>query len=179
MNAFELTREIKLTNEEIERFFEETEGEITDVVQELLDKMEDLHASADAKMHAISHVHEGLVEHDAILEGIETHLKARLDGIKARRKAFANNQKRLKESLINLMDAASIEAFEFEGRKISLGKTKALLVLSEELALSTLPDEYVRIKREIDKAALKSYIDRTGVSYEGVELVTNKHIKGL
>lgn len=179
MNAFELTREIRLTNEEIERFFEETEGEITDCVDELLQKMEELEASADAKVQAITHVHEGLVEHDSMLEGIENHLKARLDTIKARRKAFANNQKRLKDSLINLLDALNKESYEFEGRKISVGKTKALLVLNEELALSHLPVDFIRVKQEIDKTALKKHIDNTGVSYEGVELVTNKHIKGL
>jgi hypothetical protein len=179
MNAFELTREIRLTNEEIERFFEETQGEITDCVDDLLARMEDLEASADAKVHAITHVHEGLVEHDIMLEAIETHLKGRLDTIKARRKAFANNQTRLKDSLINLMDALGRDSYEFEGRKISVGKTKALLVLNEELAIANLPDQFLRIKREIDKTALKKHIDSTGVSYEGVDLVTNKHIKGL
>jgi predicted lipase len=163
----------------VERHLEEAEGEITDEVDRLMATLEDLDVTAQTKMEAIAFYHTSVEETASMLEGLIGQVSDRLTRLKERKKAMDNQMSRLKESIINLMDVTNTETLDFQGKKIHVGKTKALVVLNEELAISVLPAEFIRTKEEVNKSELKKHIERTGVSYEGVELRTNKHLKGL
>jgi hypothetical protein len=104
------------------------------------------------------------------------NLKAEAEALKVEKEAFAKRQKSaenkmesLKRYISNYLDGT---AFESAKVKVSFKKSESLEVYD----IQNIPDEYLKIKAEVDKVELKKAI-KSGMTFEGVELVTNNNIQ--
>ena len=108
----------------------------------------------------------------AFFQNIEAEveaMKAAEKRIAVRRKAKENLVASLREYLKMNMEMAEIKKIEHPEFSISLRKSAGSVVIDDE---SLIPDEFWRIKREVDKTAIKSAGDVPGTHIEqGFSLV--------
>lgn len=77
------------------------------------------------------------------------------------------------------MGELNIASIDFDHKNIKVLHSKSLVIEDLDLALCNIPNDYKRIKQEVDKTALKAHILNTGVSYEGVSVQEKPYLKGL
>ena len=88
------------------------------------------------------------------LEGDIAALKAEEERLKTRRQTLENNIKRMKAALQGAMEATGKTKFKTDLFSFNVQKNAPSVVIDTE-DLDTLPEEFIRIKKEVDKTALK------------------------
>lgn len=126
------------------------------------DKFEELNLTRDKRIESICLWIKNL---KAEVEA----LKVEKDAFDKRKKAAENRMESLKRYISNYLDGTSFESAKV---KVSFKKSESLEVYD----ISNIPDEYLKIKAEVDKAELKKAI-KAGQSFEGVAIVTNNNIQ--
>jgi hypothetical protein len=75
-----------------------------------------------------------------------------LDDINRRREVLKNRVDFQRALIKRLMEVAEQRSIDLPTAKISLGKSPAKVIITDE---SAIPDEFVRVKREPNKTAIK------------------------
>lgn len=163
---------------ETEALLIENGGELTPEIQERLGLNEaNLTNKIDGYHSLVTYLAYGSSEIDAEIK--------RLQGLK---KSKANAQKRLKDYLLNVMEAAGIQRIDGVTCKafikanpvgVSVSDESALLRPAYELLgplMATLPD-YVKVDIKLDLTALKKHVLEADVIPAGVELTKTSHVE--
>lgn len=177
--TYEIMAELKMAKDQLYMMIEETEGEINEGVQQVLDDIENLNMEASAKIEAINWVYEQISERKSVVDGVLKHHQDKVALYKAKMNTIESNEDRLKTRIIELMQEIGVSNIDYEYKNIKLMYSKSLVVDDQDLALKCIPEDYKRIKVEIDKTGLKKHIENTGVSYEGVGIQEKPYLRGL
>lgn len=159
-----------------EQGLEATSGELTDRLEAIEHEIMQMTDTAENKLERISSFYLSVDESAAPLQGQIAYHEARLKELKARAKSLDNLQERLKYLASRILHVLDVPKVKVGPYQISTRKTEALEVLDEKAAFQSVPEEFIRIKREIDKTALKAHIKASHVSFDGINLVTRSHI---
>lgn len=104
----------------------------------------------------------------ASLDGEIAAYKREEARLEARRKARENKKEKLREWVRMTMDALDIERIQTTVHQVSLQKGSEKVVVGK---LGDVPDEYFKVKKEVDKArVLREYRD-DGVCVPGTQIV--------
>lgn len=113
-------------------------------------------------------------------------LDAEIKRLTALKKTAENAQKRIREHVVDIMNAFDID--KLDGAYCKISKTKSTKTeVNEELLLSgvqfaidsvakTMPP-YVTLETKVSKTALKDYINETGITPAGVKFVDSYSLK--
>jgi hypothetical protein len=140
----------------------------------MFNELSQMEITAERKFQSIAGLMNSTQRMQSVLQGEEDYLKNELSRIKDKIKASENLQERLKFLMLVIVNA--IGSQKFRGKSYSTKKTKSLVITDEELAVNSVPEEFLRIKKEIKKTELKQAIESRGVSYSGVSVVENEHL---
>lgn len=107
------------------------------------------------------------------LINIDTNAKMLIDGIKdhiehlrKRSERFDHRKQVARKLIMQIMETANLKKLELANGTISVSNTPQSVQIIDE---SKIPDEYFRIKKEIDKTKIKDAL-KDGVEIEGVQL---------
>ena len=115
--------------------------------QMLADTMEGIEGELEVKCENYAMVLKNL---EGDVEALDNEIRR----LTSRKKTLENNIKRMKEAVRDVMIATGKTKFKTELFSFSVQNNPASVVLDTE-DLDTLPDEFIRIKKEVDKAAIK------------------------
>ncbi len=147
-------------NEEIMNCVDEETGEILNA-----EKLEQLVLERNTKL-------ENVALWIKNLKAEEKAVKEEEDKFKKRRKAISNKMDDLKKYLFNALNNEKDKG-RFKTTRVSIYPLKRESVqIDDNLDLSTLDDEYVKVSYAADKTALKEDLEQ-GVIIDGVNIVTN------
>lgn len=127
--------------------------------QTLNDTLEGIEGEFEVKAEAYAKVMKNL---EADAEG----LKNEIDRLTQRKRAIDNNIKRLKETLQSAMTFTGKTKFKTDLFSFGIQKNAPSVVLETE-DLEIVPEEFIRTKYEIDKAAIKDAL-KAGAELPGV-----------
>jgi len=96
----------------------------------------------------VEKIHRNIMENTALLHG----LHELVDGLNKRKTALGSRIDFQRALIKRLMEAADQRSIDLPAAKISLGKSPAKVIITDE---SAIPDEFVRVKREPNKTAIK------------------------
>lgn len=110
------------------------------------------------------------------LNGQADMLSAEIKRLTERKKTLENNSKRMKESLENAMNLTGKRKFKTLLFSFGIQKNPPVLVVDDE---SKVPEEFVKIKKEIDKAALKKFVkdNENGLDFAHLEQTESLRIR--
>ena len=139
----------------------EQDGELT---EEDMQEINALEAAADDKIEAYAVIiKESLADAETYEKEIE-----RLTEIKKRKKALAD---RLATRLDEFMHEQGRNKFESVKARVTYRKSVMLEVADDAL----LPEKFMRVKREPDKAQIKEYL-KSGGELDGCRLIEHENI---
>ena len=161
-NLFDLNQQFYILRDILENdveFNEET-GEIIDNSETINKLFEELELSLNDKL---DNCQKWILENSAKVEALKKESKRLND----KAKAIENKTDRLKE-LMKLSLVASGKTIKTDIFTFSLRKSKAVQVANEE----ELPRNFVRIKKEADKKAIKEALEK-GIEIPGCSFAEN------
>lgn len=133
-------------------------GIVEQQIQSLLNENPDLMHDEDLKAdmllgstdfyEIIEKIHRNIMENSALLHGLIDVM----DSLNKRREVLRNRVDFQRALIKRLMEVADQKSIDIPAAKISLGKSPAKVVIIDEGAI---PDEFVRIKRDPNKTAIK------------------------
>jgi len=123
-----------------------------------------------------SHMFEGSTDIKEVLTellNIDTNAKILIDGIKdhiehlrKRSERFDHRKQIARKLIMQIMETANLRKLELANGTISVSSTPQSIQIIDE---TKIPDEYFRIKKEVDKTKIKDAL-KNGVEIEGVQL---------
>jgi len=154
-------REINEKLQNLESLLAETGGELTDEVQQQLEKVE---LAENEKLENIGFL---------ILEAKSDSEKFKLeiDRLSKLKKQADNKQKSLKQYLTWYMNLKGYDKFNTDLVKYSFRTSKSVNITD----LNALPDSCIKIEKKADKTVLKELLKVGAVN--GAELVENKSLQ--
>lgn len=96
----------------------------------------------------VGKIHLNIMHNSALMHGLIDIL----DDLNRRREVLRNRVEFQRALIKRLMEAADQRSIDLPAAKISLGKSPAKVIITDE---GVIPDEFVRIKREPNKTAIK------------------------
>jgi hypothetical protein len=96
----------------------------------------------------IEKIHTNIMHNSALLHGLIDIM----DNLNRRREVLRNRVDFQRALIKRLMEVADQKSIDIPAAKISLGKSPAKVVITDEAAI---PDEFIRIKRDPNKTAIK------------------------
>ena len=161
MNLFEINDSIRCALNAIFEEAEENEGIVSNELAEVLDV---LNNTRDEKFESISlYIKELKTESEA--------LKEEAKKLSDRARAAENHAERLKQYLSNGLSEAGVE--KFKTTRVSLSFRNSSSVVIDDL--EQIPTEYLRIKKEADKTAIKDAFAK-GWAPAGTHIEVNKSL---
>ena len=109
------------------------------------------------------------------LEGDIAVLKAEEDRLKAKRQTIENNIRRMKAALQGAMEVTGKTKFKTDLFSFGIQQNAPSVVIDTE-DIETLPPEFIKVKKEVDKVALKEVLLR-GSEEEREKLNGYAHIE--
>lgn len=100
-------------------------------------------------------------------------IKAEADRMTERRRSLEKKAERIKALILPALEAVGGKV---KGTMLSASVATTKSVELDEDALNILPEEFVRVKREADKTAIKAALS-SGQVIEGARIVENKSIR--
>jgi len=146
MTTFEILDELKALDELLVEINEET-GEVIDNSDLLKEELERLNKTKEEKLEALEYLRR-----DKVAKA--DTLKAEIKRLQDRVKMFNREAERVKELEDMLLGGEKLKTDKFT---FSYRTTKQVVVDNEECLLQD--DSFVRIKRELDKKAIKEHIE--------------------
>lgn len=136
-------------------------AELARLAQDAIDA-EDIKAYADTMEGlegAIGDKMDGCASVFRQLELTESAIKAEEERLAKRRKTIANNRERLRLYMLSCMEAAGITESKGTRFTCKIAANPPRLIVDDE---TLLPERFIRVKREPDKAAIKLYLSTGG-----------------
>ena len=156
-SLYQLTAEHRL----IYDMLEENGGEITPEIEEALQLNEEsFMEKADGYCEIIAKYH-----------GMAQLATERIRQLQTFKKVAENAEKRLKERLQLAMNEYGLTKVELGLHKLSLRSSQAVEIIDE----SKIPNEYIKVKTEVDKSAIREALLH-GEVIEGAELKQNQSL---
>ncbi len=109
---------------------------------------------------------ERLVRESRALKAEVSGLREQATEIVARAGKRAEREQAIRQAILGLMTAADLPKIKTATASVSVAATRPSVVVTDEAAL---PDQFIRLKREADKAAIKSALE-AGESVPGASL---------
>lgn len=133
--------EISAEQQRLNYLLEESGGELTPEIQELLIINEgNFLSKSENYAKAILHY-----------KAVEQTIKAEQERLDAFKKTAQKTQEKLREKLSEAMILFEKEKIEFNTIKLSFRKSQSVQIIDE----SKIPNEFIKVKTEIDKAGIK------------------------
>ncbi len=127
--------------------------------QTLADTMEGIEGELEVKAESYAKVMKNL---EADVAGI----KSEIDRLSERKKTIENNIKRMKEALQFSMETTGKTKFKTELFSFGI-RNNAPAVVMDEQYIENIPREFIRVKEEVDKTAIKEAL-KAGFELEGI-----------
>lgn len=150
--------------------------EITDAYNNLLDadlEQEQIDQALDIIDDEFDTKAENIAKLISSIKGDVETIKAEENRLKDKRRSCENKIKGLQEYLFNNLEKIDKKKIQTPLYKISIQKNPAKLVVKDE---SKVPDEYLKIIKEIDKAKLKEAI-QDGLSVDYAEIIQEEGLR--
>lgn len=96
----------------------------------------------------VEKIHRNIMENTALLQGLHDLV----DGLNKRKNVLGNRIDFQRALIKRLMEVSEQRSIDLPAAKISLGKSPAKVIITDEAAI---PEEFVRVKREPNKTAIK------------------------
>lgn len=112
------------------------------------DLKEDMLLGSTDFYELVEKIHINIMHNSALLHG----LTGIMDDLNKRRKALEKRVEFQRALIKRLMEVADQRSIDLPAAKISLGKSPAKVIITDE---GVIPDEFVRVKREPNKTAIK------------------------
>lgn len=106
------------------------------------------------------------------------NLKAEAEAIKAEKDNLAKRQQACEkkaEQLRNYLSYA-LNGMKYKDARVSVSYRKSETVEVDDAALSSLPDEYIKVERTVKKAELKDAL-KLGFEFDGCRLIEKNNIQ--
>lgn len=133
--------EISAEQQRLNYLLEESGGELTPEIQELLIINEgNFLSKSENYAKAILHY-----------KAVEQTIKAEQERLDTFKKTAQKTQEKLREKLSEAMILFEKEKIEFNTIKLSFRKSQSVQIIDE----SKIPNEFIKVKTEIDKAGIK------------------------
>lgn len=162
MDTFDILQEIRALHALIIECDEN--GECLHSDEDLKDFVKEIKANKSTKLNNMQDLKiEMLSSADA--------LKQKIDKLQARKKAIENDVLRVTDLQKMLLDG---EKFKTDEYNFYFTNTQSVEV-SSLLDIEDLDESYVRIKKEIDKTALKKAI-QDGIIFDGISITTKQNL---
>ncbi len=130
---------------------------------EILDNAEDLYAKVD-----------NIVKYIRNLSGDETAIKAEIARLRKKQMSTQTQISWLKDYLRSSLKGLGKRRYQTELFTISICRNQPKVVIIDEDAI---PDEFVRLLRQIEKSKIQRHLKETGEIVDGVELVNGEHLR--
>ena len=166
LSLFNISSEFYALRDLIENDLEVNEetGEIEDN-SELLNKLfEELSLTMEDKF-------DNTQRYVLTLNGEADILDKEIKRLQAKKKAIENKADRLKSMMQNALNVAGLEKFKTPLYSFNIKTSESLEVES----IDNIPREFLRIKKEADKLAIKKAI-KDGLVIDGCKIVVNKNL---
>lgn len=166
LSLFGLSQEFFALKDLIDNDLEinEETGEVADNSELLKELFENLTLSMEDKF-------DNTQRYILTLNGEAETLDKEIKRLQAKKVALNNKSDKLRAMMQNAMTVAGIEKFKTPLYSFSIKTTESLEVLS----IDNIPREFLRIKKEADKIAIKKAI-KDGLIIDGCEIKINKTI---
>jgi len=168
MKLFEIIEEFRALRDILENDceFDDETGEITDNSATLQELYNGLALTLSDKLDNSAYV----------IKNIETASKALKDEaarLAQRAKRLSDNSDRLKQLMEDALIESGQDKLQTDRFTFSFRKSESLNI-DESVMPSDLPDNFVRVKYEFDKVALKEAI-KHGEFFDGVQIIAKKN----
>ena len=108
------------------------------------------------------------------LEGDETAIKTEIARLRKKQNAAQTQINWLKDYLMSSLKGLGKRRYQTELFTISICKSQPRVVIIDEDAI---PDEFVRLLRQIDKSKISRHLKETGEIIEGIEIANGEHLR--
>ena len=177
MNGYSLIRRLERFNEEIEAALDEKVGEIDEEIEAMMADLELLQETAVAKVSTYGRVLRSLQRLHSSIEGQKSFYYGKYKDASRNVTSLENAMERLSFRAGQLMEAANLKKTESDGYTVSLRYKNSVEVYNEGLALNHLPEQCIRIRKEVDKSEVKKMLKDTEVMVPGVRIDTRPYAK--
>lgn len=155
-------------NKDIEDIlFNSVDEETGEILPEAFEKIEALELKKEDLIHNV-----GLANVQAKMN--ESAVSEEIKRLQAIKKSLTSRKEAAKRFLEKHLEPGT--KFEFDNLKISWRKSQEV-VLDELTEVDDLPDEFVRVKKEVDKTAIKNSYKATNTLPEGVKVIDKQNIQ--
>lgn len=159
MTLFNISQE----QQRINYLLEESGGELTPEIQEAMQ------INSDNFLVKSENYGKAILHYKAMEQVVASEIE-RLLKIK---KTIQNTQERLKESITGAMILFEKDKLEFDTLKLSFRKSTQLVIDND----ADIPNEFIKVKTEIDKVALKEAIKTREIKGVSVQESLNLQVK--
>lgn len=166
LSLFDISTEFYALKDLIDNDLEVNEetGEITDNSEILKELFDNLQLTMEDKF-------DNCQRYCLTLDGEAEILDKEIKRLQAKKQAINNKKDRLINMMRNAMTTAGISKMKTSLYSFSIRESESLEVLD----IDNIPREFLRIKKEADKKAIKDYL-KTGGTIDGCQIIKNKSL---
>ncbi|MBU1668505.1 siphovirus Gp157 family protein [bacterium] len=163
MTTFNILQEIRALHALMLEHDEET-GECLYTDEDLKDFVKEIKQNKATKLNNMQDLK---LEMNASAEA----LKVKIDKLQARKKSIDNDILRVTELQKMLLDGDKLKTDEYN---FYWTNTKSVDI-SNNVNIEDLDEDYIRVKKEFDKTAIKKALEN-GLLFDGISMLTNKNL---
>lgn len=179
-SSFSIREAIQRSNDALEAILLDNYGEIDEEAENIIENIDGLEEIAEEKINRIGWFIESLQEAKADAEGRRSYFYDRYKQYQKSKKRFSKAIKRMEGYIISLINVLGGEPVTSEGRKLYISTSHKLIVTDKMEAIDNLPDEFIKVKKSVDKKALKKHLkNNQNVNFPGVSLEGSDHLRGF
>lgn len=166
MRLFEFAREFQEFQDLVENHldFNDVTGEVIDNSEVIGELFKELNIGFSDKL-------DNTMLYVSLLNGQSETLDKEIKRLQGKKKVIDNKVERLRDIVKSSFIEAGIDKFESSMYKFRIGKSESVEIENIEL----LGSDYIRVKKEADKVAIKKAI-KSGVEVDGACIVVNNSL---
>jgi len=172
----ELIYELQGLRQVFEDKLEASEGELTEAIELIEQQMLSVQEEAKEKVERIYHFTNTIDEILAPVEGQIAYHKERIDAANARKRSLTKLRERMVYLIGKLMKELELKQLDTTAGQVKIRHSQRLEILDEALALKNVPEDFIKVKKAIDKTPLKAYLKSTGIHIDGVSVSTHANV---
>lgn len=179
-SSYQIKRELIQIKHDLDEMLIENFGEIDQRSKHMLQEIDRLEEVAEKKAERIKWFVDSFKELQGVAEGGRKYHYSEYKKYQKAKKKFTRAIDRMKTYVADLLLATGKTSFKTDGKTISLGASYSLDIYDKDKAFKNVPDEFIKVKKSIDKRALKNHLDNSNdISYDGVRINKNNYVRGL
>lgn len=174
--SMEIIYELQGLRQVFEDKLEASEGELTEAIEIIEQQMLSVQEEAKDKVERIYHFTNTIDEILAPVDGQIAYYKQRIEAANNRKKSLTKLRERMLYLIGKLMKELELKQLDTAAGQVKIRNSERLEILDETLALKNVPEEFVKIKKSIDKTPLKAYLKNTGIHIDGVSVSVHANV---